>query len=179
MAPLALPKNERGESLPFSTHEWFQTPDQRANLLPLPEWHAATESRSNAEAAAKFPLEMLPRKGDNYMNTTFANLPNHRKMESRTEGVLEMRATDAAARGISTGDVVRVWNDRGQIQLTARISEAIPAGTVASKLDWQKLSRGGVNVNELTSQRLTDIGGGATFYSTLVEVKKLDSPSLA
>ena len=172
MAPLALPKNERGESLPFSTHEWFQTPDRRANLFPLPEWHAATESRANLDAAAKFPLEMLPRKGDNYMNTTFANLPNHRKMESRTEGVLEMRAADAAARGISTGDAVRVWNDRGQIQLTARISESIPAGTVASKLDWQKLSHGGVNVNELTSQRLTDIGGGATFYSTLVEVKK-------
>jgi anaerobic selenocysteine-containing dehydrogenase len=179
MAPLALPKDERGESLPFSTHEWFQTPDCRANLFPLPEWHAATESRSNLDAAAKFPLEMLPRKADNYMNTTFANLPNHRKMESRTEGVLEMRAADAAVRGISSGDAVRVWNDRGQIQLTAHISESIPAGTVASKLDWQKLSHGGVNVNELTSQRLTDIGGGATFYSTLVEVKKLDSPSLA
>jgi anaerobic selenocysteine-containing dehydrogenase len=179
MAPLALPKNERGESLPFSTREWFQTPDRRARLLPLPEWHAATESRSNLEAAAKFPLEMLARKGDNYMNTTFANLPNHRKMESRTEGVLEMREADAAARGISNGDAVRVWNDRGQIELIARISESVPAGVVASKLDWQKLSRGGVNVNELTSQRLTDIGGGATFYSTLVEVKKLDSPSLA
>jgi anaerobic selenocysteine-containing dehydrogenase len=179
MVPLALPKNERGESLPFSTHEWFQTPDRRAQLLPLPEWHAPTESRSNLEVAAKFPLEMLARKGDNYMNTTFANLPNHRKMESRTEGMLEMRAIDAAARGISTGDAVRVWNDRGQIQLTARISESVPAGTVASKLDWQKFSHNGVNVNELTSQRLTDIGGGATFYSTLVEVKKLEPPSLA
>ena len=178
MAPLALPKNERGESLPFSTHEWFQTPDRRAELFPLPEWHAATESRSNLDAVAKFPLEMLARKGDNYMNTTFANLPNHRKMESGTTGVLEIRATDAAARGISTGDAVRVWNDRGQIQLTARISESIPAGTVASKLDWQKFSHNGVNVNELTSQRLTDIGGGATFYSTLVEVKA-DAPSVA
>jgi anaerobic selenocysteine-containing dehydrogenase len=121
---------------------------------------------------------MLARKGDNYMNTTFANLPNHRKMESRTTGVLEMRAADAAERGISTGDAVRVWNERGQIQLTARISESIPVGTVASKLDWQKLSLGGVNVNELTSQRLTDIGGGATFYSTLVEVNKLESSPL-
>lgn len=178
MAPLALPKNDRGESLPFSSQEWFQTPDRRAQLLPVPEWHAATESRSNVEAAAKFPLEMLARKGDNYMNTTFANLPNHRKMESKTAGVLEIRAADAAARGIATGDAVRVWNDRGQIELTARISESIPAGTVASRLDWQKLSHGGVNVNELTSQRLTDIGGGATFYSTLVEVNKLEASSL-
>ena len=179
MAPLALPKNERGEALPFSSHEWFQTPDRRANLLPLPEWHANTESRSNADAAAKFPLEMLARKGDNYMNTTFANLPNHRKMEARTAGVLEMRAADAASRGISSGDRVRVWNDRGDIQLTARISESIPEGTVASRLDWQKFSHNGVNVNELTSQRLTDIGGGATFYSILVEVSKLETAPLA
>ncbi|HEY4009977.1 MAG TPA: molybdopterin-dependent oxidoreductase, partial [Acidobacteriaceae bacterium] len=178
MAPLVLPKNERGESLPFSTREWFQTASGRADLLPLPEWHAATESRANPDAARKFPLEMLPRKADNYMNTTFANLPKHQQMESRSAGVLEMRATDAQARGIANGDAVRVWNDRGQIQLTARLTDAIPAGTVASRLDWQKLSAGGVNVNELTSQRLTDIGGGATFYSTLVEVNKLESPTL-
>ncbi len=179
MAPLVLPKNERGESLPFSTHEWFGTPSGRAELLPLPEWHAATESRTNTEAAARFPLEMLARKADNYMNSTFANLPKHREMESRTRGILEIRAADAAARGIATGDTVRVWNDRGQIQLTARITESIPEGAVASWLDWQKLSHNGVNVNELTSQRLTDIGGGATFYSTLVEVTRLESSSIA
>ena len=178
-APLTLPKNARGEMLPFSTSEWFQTASGQAELQPLPEWHAATESRGNAAAAAKFPLEMLARKGDNYMNTTFANLPNHRKMESKAAGVLEIHAEDATVRGISSGDAVQVWNDRGQIELTARISEAIPMGTVASRLDWQKLSHNGVNVNELTSQRLTDIGGGATFYSTLVEVKKLKTPTVA
>jgi anaerobic selenocysteine-containing dehydrogenase len=174
MAPLALPKNERGVSLPFSTREWFQTPSERAELLPLPEWHPSTESRGNAVAAAKFSLEFLPRKADNYMNTTFANLPNHQKMESRLAGVLEMHSTDAEIRGIASGDTVRVWNDRGEMQLTARIDETVPAGVVASRLDWQKLSSDGRNVNELTSQRLTDIGGGATFYSTLVEVKKLE-----
>jgi anaerobic selenocysteine-containing dehydrogenase len=177
-APLAMPRNERGELLPFSTREWFRTESGRAELLPLPEWHAPTESRGNPAAAAKFPLEMLARKGDNYMNTTFANLPGHRKMESRFAGVLEIRRADAAPRGIANDDLVQVWNDRGRITLVARLSEAIPAGTVASRLDWQKLSRNGVNVNELTSQRLTDMGGGATFYSALVEVKRLppDAP---
>jgi anaerobic selenocysteine-containing dehydrogenase len=179
MAPLALPVNQRGESLPFSTHEWFGTASGRADLLPLPEWHAATESRSNAAAAAKFPLEMLGRKADNYMNSTFANLPKHQAMESRFTGILEITTADAVPRGITSGDAVRVWNDRGAVELTARISDAIPAGTVASRLNWQKLSRGGVNVNELTSQRLTDIGGGATFYSTLVAVEKVESPTLA
>jgi anaerobic selenocysteine-containing dehydrogenase len=100
-------------------------------------------------------------------------------MERKHREILEIRPTDAAARGIATGDTVRVWNDRGQIRLTARISDAIPEGTVASRLDWAKLSRDGVNVNELTSQRLTDMGGGATFYSTLVEVSKLEPAPVA
>ncbi|HEY5381595.1 MAG TPA: molybdopterin-dependent oxidoreductase [Acidobacteriaceae bacterium] len=177
--PLVLPKNDQGESLPFSTRDWFRTPSGRAELLPLPEWHAPTESRSNTAAAAKFPLELLARKADNYMNTTFANLPNHRKMESLLEGVLEIHTTDAASRGIASGDLVRLHNDRGQLTLVARLSEAIGAGVVAAKLDWQKLSRNGVNVNELTSQRLTDIGGGATFYSVLVEVERLAPEEVA
>jgi anaerobic selenocysteine-containing dehydrogenase len=179
MAPLALPQNERGETLPFSTREWFQTASGRAELLPVPEWRAATESRANAQAAAQFPLEFLPRKADNYMNTTFANLPRHQKMEARSAGVLEVHPTDAAARGIATGDAVQVWNARGTITLEARVTDAVPAGVVASRLDWQKLSHGGVNVNELTSQRLTDIGGGATFYSTLVEVKRVEQEAIA
>jgi anaerobic selenocysteine-containing dehydrogenase len=96
-------------------------------------------------------------------------------MERRTSGTLEMNAIDAAARGISHGDEVEVSNQRGRIVLIASVSAGVAAGVVAGKLDWQKLSEGGVNVNSLTSQRLTDMGGGATFYSTLVQVAKVDS----
>jgi anaerobic selenocysteine-containing dehydrogenase len=67
-----------------------------------------------------------------------------------------------------------VWNGRGRITLTARVGEAVGAGVVSARLDWQKLSEDGANVNALTSERLTDIGGGATFYSTLVEVVKVE-----
>jgi anaerobic selenocysteine-containing dehydrogenase len=108
------------------------------------------------------------------MNTTFANLPGHQQMERHTAGVLEMHPADAVPRGLATGDAVSVWNGRGRITLTARVGETVPAGVVASRLDWHKLSHDGANVNTLTSQRLTDIGGGATFYSTLVEVGKLE-----
>ena len=94
-------------------------------------------------------------------------------MERRTAGILEMHPVDATARGIVSGDAVSVWNGRGQIALTARVGVAIAAGVVAARLDWHKLSEGGANVNALTSERLTDIGGGATFYSTLVEVAKV------
>jgi anaerobic selenocysteine-containing dehydrogenase len=117
-------------------------------------------------------LEFLSRKADNYMNSTFANLDGHRKMEARTNQRLEMHPADAAARGIGEGDAVRIWNDRGEMRLTAMLNAHLPAGVVAGRLDWGKMNADGVNVNALTSQRLTDIGAGATFYSTLVEVEK-------
>ena len=174
--PLTLPQNERGETLPFSDASWFRTVSGKAELLPLPVWRPAEESRAGtrtAGPAARFPLEFLPRKADNYMNTTFANLPGHQTMERRTAGVLEMHTIDAAARGITTGDAVYVWNGRGRIELVARVGASVSAGVVAARLDWQKLSTDGANVNALTSQRLTDMGAGATFYSTLVEVARV------
>jgi len=171
--PLQLPLNEQGEALPFSTREWFRTPSGRGEMLPVPEFVAPVESRSGIEGKGEYPLEFLPRKADNYMNTTFANLPGHQQMERKTAGVLEMHAVDASARGIVSGDAVRVWNGRGKIALTARVGGAVGQGVVAARLDWQKLSQDGANVNALTSERLTDIGGGATFYSTLVEVAKV------
>jgi anaerobic selenocysteine-containing dehydrogenase len=139
----------------------------------LPAFIPPTESRWG-EAAKRYPLEFIPRKADNYMNSTFADLPGHRKMEARTSQKLEMHPTDAQARGILDGDAVRIFNDRGSIGLTAMLNARLPAGVVAARLDWAKLAPGGSNVNALTSERLTDIGGGATFYSTLVEVAKAE-----
>ena len=170
--PLNLPVDAEGNVLPFSTAEWFRTPSGRGELLPVPVFNAPKESRAHAEEGA-YPLEFLPRKADNYMNSTFANLPAHQRMEARTAGVLEMHGTDAVARGIVTGDEVEVFNGRGSIALKALVNGQVGAGVVAARLNWNKLSAGGGNVNALTSETLTDIGGGATFYSTLVEVRKV------
>jgi anaerobic selenocysteine-containing dehydrogenase len=171
---LALPRNSEGLVLPFSTAEWFRTPSGRGELTPVPVFVAPQESRSHA---ANYPLEFLPRKADNFMNSTFANLPGHQRMESRTAGVLEMHPVDAAERRLVTGDAVEVFNSRGKISLAALVGAQVPAGVVAARLDWNKLSANGSNVNALTSETLTDIGGGATFYSTLVEVRKLPEVS--
>ncbi|MGA9669151.1 MAG: molybdopterin-dependent oxidoreductase, partial [Terracidiphilus sp.] len=138
---------------------------------PLPGFVPPTESRWG-ESAKRFPLEFLSRKADNYMNSTFANLDGHRKMEARKSQRLEMHPKDAEKRAIADGDAVRIWNDRGALTLTAMMNASLPEGVVAGQLDWAKLSAGGGNVNSLTSERLTDIGAGATFYSTLVEVGK-------
>jgi anaerobic selenocysteine-containing dehydrogenase len=168
-----------GVSLPFANGV-FATPSGKAELYsdalaaqglePLPTFHPPDESRRGADAHI-FPLEFLPRKADHYMNSTFANLPSHQKMES--PGLVFMHASDAAARQIGEAELVEIYNARGKMQLRARIDGSVPAGVVAASLNWNKLSEGGNNVNALTSERLTDLGRGATFYSTLVEVRKL------
>jgi anaerobic selenocysteine-containing dehydrogenase len=167
---LGIPANEDGDVLPFSSAAWFRTASGRGELVPVPVFRAPEESRAHA---GEYPLEFLPRKADNFMNSTFANIATHQRMEARTAGVLEMHAVDAGARGIASGDAVEVFNGRGAIELLALVNAQVTAGVVAARLDWNKLSRHGANVNALTSERLTDIGGGATFYSTLVEVRKV------
>jgi anaerobic selenocysteine-containing dehydrogenase len=162
-----------GGTLPTPTGkiEFYSEELAAQGLDPLPAFVPPFESRWG-EGAARYPLEFLSRKADNYMNSTFANLDGHRKMEARTSHRLEMHPADAEARGIATGDPVRVWNDRGSLDLTALVDGSVPPGVVAAHMDWAKLSPGGSNVNALTSERLTDLGAGATFYSALVEVAK-------
>ena len=174
-APLALPVDADGNVLPFSTPEWFGTASGKAELLPVPHFVAPEESRAHAGAA--YPLEFLPRKADHYMNSTFSNQATHQRMESATAGVLEMHGEDAEARGVAHNDEVEIFNGRGSITLRARLSGKVGRGVVAARLDWSKLhgdlSGRQANVNALTSERLTDLGGGPTFYSTLVEVRRV------
>jgi len=161
--------------LPFA--DGFPTPTGRALLYnealaaqgldPVAAFVPPAESR-HTEAARAYPLEMLARKCDNFLNTTFSNLPSMQKME--TPGLLEISQRDAEARGIRDGDRVRVFNARGEIFLTARLGCATQPGVVAASLHWAKLS-GGRNVNVLTSERLTDMGAGPTFNSVLVQVE--------
>jgi anaerobic selenocysteine-containing dehydrogenase len=162
-------------SVPLATPsgkvEFYSEALAAQGLDPLPAFVAPVESRWS-EGAKRYPLEFLSRKNDNYMNSTLANLDGHRKMEARTNQKLEIHPLDAEARGINEGDQVRVFNDRGWIHLTAMMNGDLPAGVVAGRLDWAKFTPDAVNVNVLTSERLTDIGAAATFYSTLVEVAR-------
>ena len=177
--PMAMPKDPAGHVLPFSDASWFGTKTGRGELTPVPVFVPPVESRSGAAAKdGRFPLEMLARKADNYMNSTFANLSGHQKMEERTEGMLEMHPADAAARAVRTGDAVEVFNARGAVCLQALVDNTVPEGVVSARLSWNRLEgangdrEGLSNVNVLTSERTTDMGAGATFYSVLVEVRR-------
>ena len=168
-----LPYTAGPLATPSGKIEFYAQTLAAASLDALPGFHPPVESRWS-ETAKKYPLELLARKNDNYMNSTFANLPGHRQMEARTNQKLEIHPKDAASRGIAEGDPVRVANDRGAIELTAMLNAHLPVGVVAARLDWAKQHPAGANVNVLTSERLTDLGAGATFYSTLVEVEKAE-----
>jgi anaerobic selenocysteine-containing dehydrogenase len=165
-----LPFSQGGLSTPTGKVEFYSSALAAQGMEPLPAFHPPDESRRGANAGT-FPLEFLPRKADNYMNSTFANLPGHQKMES--PGRIAMHARDADARQIGEADWVEIYNARGKMHLRAHIDGSVPPGVVAASLSWNKLSTGGSNVNALTSEQLTDLGRGATFYSTLVEVRKL------
>jgi len=166
-----LPFVEGPFATPSGKVEFYSEALGAKGLDPLPGFVPPVESR-HTEKAKLYPLEFLPRKADNYMNSTFANLPGHQRMEAAFTNHLEIHADDAMARSIAEGDTIEIFNDRGSLRMTAHVNGSLPRGVVAGRLNWNKLSPGGNNVNLLTSQRLTDFGGGPTFYSTLVEVRK-------
>ena len=137
-------------------------------LDPVADFTPPAESRHGTRKST-LPLELLARKADNFLNSTFSNVASVQRMEE--PGLLELHPTDAASRGIRDGDPVRVFNRRGELLLRARVDGAVQPGVVAAALNWAKLTPGGSNINTLTSEKLTDMGNSATFYSVLVEVE--------
>jgi anaerobic selenocysteine-containing dehydrogenase len=150
--------------LPFA-NGGFGTPSGKCELgAESLDYEPPVESRLGApEVRARYPLEFVSSKNDDSMNSTFGNRPD----TDQQTGSLWMHRSDAAARGIVTGDRVRVFNDRGSCLLTAEVDGMVRDGVVrAPSVRW------GTNANALTSDKLTDIGGGPTFYSCLVQVER-------
>ena len=122
------------------------------------------------DPAGAFPLAMISPPARNFLNSSFVNVRSLRAIEG--EPVLEINAIDAAARGITNGAIVRVFNSRGQTRCRADVSARARPGVVHGLgIWWRKLGLDGSNVNQLTSQRLTDIGRGPTFYDCAVQVE--------
>ena len=153
----------------------FPTPSGKALAdapgLGLPDHLPNYESaRSSPELAARFPLAMVSPPARNFMNSTFVNIASLRAAER--EPLLEMHPQDAAVRGITAGAVVRVFNDRGEYVCKAALNDRARPGVVNGLgVWWRKYGLEGTNVNQLTHQRLTDLGRAPSFYDCLVEVE--------
>ena len=139
---------------------------------PLPDYEAATESaEGDAKLALEFPINLLSPAAHHFLNSTFSNVES--LMRGEKEPRIWVNPADAAERSIADGDELRVWNRRGTVQLKAVVSENVKAGVAWSpSLWWHRDSPDNRNVNALTSDRLTDMGGGSTFHTNLVQIAK-------
>ena len=167
------PFAQGGFATPSGKCEFYSETAKAMGMDPLPTYIAPRESaQSNPALAKRYPLAVISPPNRHFLNSSFANMP-FAIAEAKEHG-LDMHLADAAARGIRDGDRVRIFNDRGSFTARARVGDKAREGVVvALSVWWKKLTADGRNANEVTSQALTDIGRGATFYDCLVEIERV------
>ena len=162
----AAPFAEGGFPTPSGRCEFFSERLAAQGLDGLPDHVANYEA---AGACAAYPLAMISPPARNFLNSSFVNVTSLRATEG--EPLLEIHHADATPRGIASGMMVRVFNARGEHLCRARVSERARPGVVNGLgIWWRKFGFDGTNVNQLTSQQLTDLGRAPTFYDCAVEV---------
>ena len=157
----------------------FADPDLAPLGLPaLPTYTDSGEGpRGDDGPRSRFPLSLMsPKTHLRFLNSSYSHLQHHVGAEG--EIYCELDSADAAVRGIGDGDRVRVWNDRGSLEVVARVRSAedrrVRPGVVSVPFGWVgDRTADGRTVNGLTSDRAADHGGGVAFYDTLVEVSKI------
>lgn len=159
-----------GFDTPSGKVEFFSQAAAAQGLDALPDYIPPLED-ARGELAARFPLAMISPPARNFLNSSFVNVKSLRASEG--EPWLDIHPEDAARRGIVDGSYLRVFNERGSLELRARVSDRARRGVVvALSVWWKKLTRDGKNANELTrSDVLTDMGRAPIFYDCLVEVE--------
>ena len=167
----AAPLAEGGFFTASGKCEFYSEAMRRDGLDPLPGYVPPYETPASApELAARYPLAMISPPARNFLNSTFVNVDSLRATEG--EPHLDIHPEDAAPRGIVNGGMVRAFNDRGSMMARARVTDRARRGLVVGlSIWWKKLAPDGKNANELTSQRLTDLGRAPVFYDCLVQVE--------
>lgn len=151
----------------------FKTPSGKCLLVnpdidpPVPTY---TSSLDAQEGSDRHPLHLLTVKSPrNFLNSSHANVDRLREAEGPPR--LDIAPADAEARGVVDGGKVRVFNDRGEVRVAARVSDRVRPGVVCLPHGhWPGLVEGGSSANALTADALTDLGGGAALQEARVEV---------
>ena len=172
LAVADAPFVDGGFATPSGKCEFFCARMAADGFDPLPDYIPPHESvASNPVLAERYPLAMISPPARNFLNSTFVNVRSLRQTEG--EPHLDIHPADARCRGIEAGDMVRIFNDRGSFVARARLTDKARQGLVVGlSIWWKKLATDGKNANEVTNQRITDMGRGPTFYDVLVEVEK-------
>jgi len=162
--------------LPFA--KGFATANGKCDLAaPGLDYIPPVESRhGDAALRSTYPLELISPKSHNAMNSTFGGTDS---LDHET-GTVTLHPNDAEIRGIAQGDPVRLFNGRGEAFLHAHVASEVQPGVAATPaVRWPGSSPNRRNINALVSERLTDIGGGPTFYSCLVQIEKAQDSTIA
>jgi anaerobic selenocysteine-containing dehydrogenase len=166
--------------LPFKAGARLRTPSGKieieskgfaaAGVDAIPSYVPPYESEErDPELVERYPLALISPPAHAFLNSTFVNVASLRR--SAGKPTLEIHADDAAARDISTGDRVAIYNDRGKFTAEAVVTDRVRPGVVAApSIWWPKLTSDRANANHTTSEAITDVGNGATFYDNMVEV---------
>jgi len=136
---------------------------------PLPKYRAPDETPGVGDGSS-YPLNILTPNTKNRIHSQFGNLQTIRELDPIIR--VEMSPVDAEVRGISDGDRVRIFNDRGSIELDARLDYSLRPGCVSIHNGWWISEGGGVNL--LSAARETDMGHGAAFHDNAVEVEAVE-----
>jgi anaerobic selenocysteine-containing dehydrogenase len=166
----AAPFAKGGFPTPSGRCEFFSPRLEQMGLEALPDYIANYEVPGSDP---RYPLAMISPPARNFMNSTFVNI--ERLLKAEGEALVELNPQDAAVRGIAENDIVRLFNDRGSYWCRAHLTVRARPGVVnAMGIWWRKITLGGTGVNQLTSQRLTDMGRAPVFYDCLVELERVE-----
>ena len=168
--------SERGSAIPLAGGRPIQfvdvyprTADCKVDLFPE---HLDAQSPAGLygyqpdPATTDFPLALISPATERTISSTLSELP-------RPDVRLLMHPDDAAARGLSDGDDVRIFNALGEVRCGLQVGVWVRPGTVVlPKGLWRKHTANGFTANALAPDSLTDLGGGACFNDARVDVRR-------
>ncbi|MEW5914721.1 MAG: molybdopterin oxidoreductase family protein [Thermodesulfobacteriota bacterium] len=157
---------QHGFATPSGKVEFYSQAMADLGLDPLPDGAPSLDP----DGLGRYRLQLITPPKREFLNSSFNDVPE--LVDKAGPATLLMNPADAEARGIVNGDLVRVFNDRGQCLLVAQVeNQTLPGVCVAEGLYWGDHTPGGQGINHLTSQRLADVGGSNAFHCNLVEAE--------
>lgn len=155
-------------SLPAKARTRFKTPSGKIEILNPKELHPLPCYLSPYEG--DFPFRLITAPSLYCLNSSFREREDLRKKEKAM--FLQMNPADAGVKGMKEGDSVIAFNQLGEVPFILHVTPKVPSRVVVAEgIWWLNHCPGPRSVNALTSQRLTDQGGGSTFYDNTVDVR--------
>jgi len=142
----------------------------------LPTYEVGDEMQGGINSQDMYPLSLMsPKTHVRFLNSSYSHLAHH--CDAEGEMYCELALSDAASRGIQDGDRVRVFNERGSLDVVAQVKSSggrVRSGLVVVPYGWVGVrTKDMKTVNALTNDQAADFGGGVAFYDTMVQVEKL------